>query len=292
MANMMQPISIMAEHFRVRSRSPRIYMGFLLGMALTMIPTHRYLQYAEALHEPIQILEPFIISLSVRQNMAFLVLGLLLVLSDAPFMTRRTPYVLLRTSRRKYVTGSLLYVVTMSAAYFLSLLLFTACVVSKYAYFGSFWSYPMYQLTQKTTTASLMNQFCMFFSYPYITNTFSPFYAALHAFLLSLIYAVILGLIMFILNSIKGRVFGSVAALLVHAAGYVMMLEAAYGVPKYSLLGNALLASHENTVPDGSKLTLSFSYLYLTAILLTLTSFCYWFFKRTDFRISTGEGSE
>jgi len=289
MANMMQIIRIMLEHCRARRRSLRIFMGFLVGIAFMMMPIQRYLLYAAALDSPVNALEPFIMILSEGKNLAFIVLGLLLVLSDAPFMTRRTPYVIMRTSRRRFAAGSFLYMFFMSAAYLLSLLLFSAIAVSKQAYWGNFWSNPMYQLTQRTTTADIMDYYRVYFAYPHITSTLSPFSAAVHVFLLCFLYVIILASIMFVLNSIKGRIWGSIAALLVHAIGYVMILESMFYVPRYSLLANALLVSQSFSSVDGKALTFGYSYAFLLVVLLVLMYLSFRVFKRTDFRISSGE---
>lgn len=289
MADFMQIIRIMMEHVRARRRSPRIYMGFLVGIGFMMMPIQRYLQYAAALDSPVNVLEPFIMILSEGENLAFIALGLLLILSDAPFMTRRTPYVIMRTSRRRYAAGSFLYMLFMSAAYFVSLLLFSMIAAGKQAYWGNFWSNPMYQLTQKTTTADLMDSCHVYFAYPYITSNLSPFSAAMHVFLLCFLYVMILASIMFVLNSIKGRIWGSIAALLVHAAGYVMIIESIFYIPRYSLLANALLASQSFSSADGKALTFGYSYVFLLAVLAILAAVSIQVFKRTDFRVSSGE---
>ena len=64
----------------------RVIMGFLLGIALFGYWLNLFLQYVLDIGEPVNILEAFIVVEHHHKSILFLVVGWLLIISDAPFI--------------------------------------------------------------------------------------------------------------------------------------------------------------------------------------------------------------
>lgn len=75
-------------------------MGFVLGIALFGYWLNNFMQYVWDTGEPINILEAFIVVEHYYKNILFLVLGWLLIISDAPFIKGNTYLTLCRSSRK------------------------------------------------------------------------------------------------------------------------------------------------------------------------------------------------
>ena len=96
--------------FEQERQSGRIFMGFLLGFAFMGYWMRGFLRYAAETGEPVNILETFIVVEQHYVNLLFLILGWLLVVSDAPFMKGNLYLLLYRCGRRSWNMGMLLYV--------------------------------------------------------------------------------------------------------------------------------------------------------------------------------------
>jgi len=288
MFNFRYSARICVDQLKGWPKNPRVYMGLVLGAALTVIPTYNYVLFAARLNEPVNILESFVIMGSLRQHMTFILLGLLLILSDAPFVSQRTTYTIVRTSRKSWLIGSLMYVFVASAIYYLFILFVSILVAGSSGFLANFWSDPMYTLSIQQPNSALTD-YGVFFPYPDLVRNLSPIWAFIHTYILSVIYAAILSSIMFSINLYKGKILGNVAALGVHAAGYILISEALFVVPKFSLLANSLLGFHTFAGNNPSPFLLRSSYSLFGGIILGLFLFAIFAMKRFDYRISVGD---
>ena len=146
----------------------------------------------------------------------------------------------------------------------------------------------MYTLSIQQPSSSITD-YGVFFPYPDLVRNLSPIWAFIHTYILSVIYAAILSSIMFSINLYKGKILGNVAALGVHAAGYILISEALFVVPKFSLLANSLLGFHTFAGNNPSPFLLRSSYSLFGGIILGLFLFAIFAMKRFDYRISVGD---
>lgn len=96
-----QVCSMTKTTFLEERHNKRVIMGFLLGIALFGYWLNLFLQYAREIGEPVNILEAFIVVEHHHKSILFLILGWLLIVSDAPFIKRNTYLMLYRSSRKK-----------------------------------------------------------------------------------------------------------------------------------------------------------------------------------------------
>jgi hypothetical protein len=151
---------------------------------------------------------PFFSSNPVKQ--LILLTGIVFLFSDAPFINKNQPYIIIRSKRIPWVLGQILYIVMASAAYFLFLMLVSILVLLPYATFATNgWGKIIQTLAQTDVGAQIKLQFG-------ITKEIIIFYSPWEAFGLSFLLnwgvACFLGLILFIINLKFNRMLGLIAA--------------------------------------------------------------------------------
>ncbi|HML69425.1 MAG TPA: hypothetical protein PKA81_13650 [Clostridia bacterium] len=288
MFSVREAFGICNGQFREWPSNLRVYMAFLFGMAVSSVPVLNYLDFAKALQEPMNAVEPFIILQTLREQMTILLLGLLLLLSDAPFINQRSTYSIIRVSRKSWAVGMILYVVAAAFLYYLVMLVFSIGLVSARAYFGNFWSDAIYSLANMPSVNSSI-EFGIYFPYIMIVKSLSPLQAVFHTVCLASIYGAILALVVFTVSMRNNRIYGLIAALVVHAAGYIMVSEAYINIPKASLLANTLLGFHTFSSGATSGITLTFSYILLGVVAILLAALAILLSRKLDCSVSLGE---
>ena len=89
-----------------------------------------------------------------------------------------------------------------------------------------------------------------------------------HTFLLMLLYSLVLGMLLYVLNAGINKAIGTIAAAAVHVSGIILMnLNVSYKITRWSLLKNSSYLWHFE-----AKLDLVFSY---ALFLLCYVAFCY-----------------
>ncbi len=79
----------------------RVIMGFLLGIALFGYWLSLFFQYALDIGEPVNVLEAFIVVEHHHKSILFLVVGWLLMISDAPFVKKKYISVIMQEQPEK-----------------------------------------------------------------------------------------------------------------------------------------------------------------------------------------------
>ena len=149
---------------------------------------------------------PFFSSNPVKQ--LILLAGIVFLFSDAPFINKNQPYIIIRSKRIPWVLGQILYIVMASAIYFLFLMLVSILVLLPHATFATDgWGKIIRTLAQTDVGAQIKLQFG-------ITKEITTFYSPLEAFGLSFLLnwgvACFLGLILFVINLKFNRMLGLV----------------------------------------------------------------------------------
>ena len=149
---------------------------------------------------------PFFSSNPVKQ--LILLAGIVFLFSDAPFINKNQPYIIIRSKRIPWVLGQILYIVMASSIYFLFLMLVSILVLLPHATFATDgWGKIIRTLAQTDVGAQIKLQFG-------ITKEITTFYSPLEAFGLSFLLnwgvACFLGLILFVINLKFNRMLGLV----------------------------------------------------------------------------------
>lgn len=150
------------------------------------------------------LLFPFLSSNTVYQLIIFL--GVLFLFSDAPFIDKNQPYIIIRSKRTIWALGQILHVIMLSASYFLILMGISILVVLPYATLATDgWG----KLVNTLAQTNLDVQVGMTFDFSkQIVSLYAPLEAFLYCFLLNWGMASFLGLLIFAINMKFSKMIG------------------------------------------------------------------------------------
>lgn len=222
-------------------RKPLSWLGLLLGMSFVLAFTLDTVRTAKDAGELINVLEPTIIMGSSAWNTLFLLLGVLLILSDSPFLSDYTPAIVMRLSRKKWFFLQIMYIVSVCIFYYLFLSIFSVLLCLSIGYIENAWSYFLYSISSGNYA---YQGYSIEFSNLRFMKEYSPTVAYIITLLSQSIYAITLELIVFLLNTYSRRGYGICIAAFFHVLGYVIFLEGMVGIKKMSLMLHALPALH------------------------------------------------
>jgi hypothetical protein len=138
-----------------------------------------------------------------------LLAGVIFLFSDAPFINKNQPYIIIRSKRVTWVLGQILYIVMAGAVYFLFLMSVSILALLPDATFATDgWGKIVHTLAQTNAGAQIHLQFGITKE---ITTFYSPFEAFALSFLLNWGAACFLGLLLFAINLKFNRMIGLVA---------------------------------------------------------------------------------
>jgi len=227
-------------------RDPRIIAAFFLGLALCFLNEKRYLAFAAAAGCPIQVVESYIVAGSIVTSFTGMLLGVLLLLSDAPFIEKLSPYEIIRTGKTKWIAGRIFYIVLSCMLYSLIMAMFSMLLSlsSDGLSLADEWSPAMLMLSGKQPEFA-RTEFGLFFPYPGFTSAMRPYEAAVLTLALNSCYFCLLCLCILAVNIRNGHNFGWAAAAGIHIGGYLISMNVPL-MPAYasrlSLLLDALPA--------------------------------------------------
>ena len=266
----------------------QVCCGFLLGIIISFQPVMSLISYSQQVNGKIQILESFITLLSMRHNMAFLILGFLLCSSNAPFVTSGTVYALMRTTRKKWFHSSFVYIGFLAFSYIAILLLFSIILSSGVSFIKNEWSETVYYVARYVPEEAVKLSLGIELG-PLIFENLTPLSASLYSSILFFLYCFFLGCVMCIGNSFKGKFYGWSVAVLIHGVGYILISDAWGSFPVLSPMAHALLNLHDIYKGNLSINSLPFSLAVFILLLILLYKIGNWFVKNFDFVISGGE---
>ena len=229
--------------------SPRAILGILVGCVLYIQPTIRYVDLVSALGEKGNAVEPFIIFASNPQIFTFSLLGLLLLLSNAPFFNEQTPYVILRASKMTWIKAQILYITLSAVIYYLILFTVTSLVALRSCHFDSQWSNP-FLLLSRQAPQYLVSKYQLSFSFPEFASRCSPIGAVFSALAYNSLYGMLLALCLLTFNLWGKGQWGWVMCVIAHISGYLVMMNGPMVFsPKLSLMMYAMPALHHLGFP-------------------------------------------
>lgn len=219
-------------------RDYKAWAAFMLCLAFCIMNASRYVSFSAALGYRIQAAEAYVIIGSSIHYYTGILLGALLLLSDAPFINVRSPYEILRAGKRIWTRGQISYIVMSVILYSLFTILFCAALsaLSGNIYFENSWSEAMSLLAKRQPSFAILD-FKLAFPYGEFIDAVCPYGAMFMTLFFNSCYICLLCLCMFAVNVRSGRCSGWIAAIVVHIAGYVIVANGPIVFPqRYSLL--------------------------------------------------------
>ena len=231
-----QIFCITQNTFLEERSSKRVIMGFVLGIALFGYWLNNFMQYVWDTGEPINILEAFIVVEHYYKNILFLVLGWLLIISDAPFIKGNTYLTLCRSSRKRWNIAMLQYIMAQAFLYVTCIAAVSVIVSCSNGYVGNMWSSPTYELAMDTTL-NINEKYHISFSWINVLENMTVPQAFMITFAFLLLYLVALGILLYVCNLLLKEIYGILTVFGIQLSGYLLQQE---GYANLSIMAKAI----------------------------------------------------
>ena len=273
MSKLKSIIKLCLYEFKIEIHSKRVLLGYLVGIVMILKQSAGYLLYSNEIGLSVNVLEPFIIAGNNYNTVMFLVLGWLLVISEAPFVNSNSTFLMYRTQRTTWNYAMILYIMVQGIFYY-AITAVSSIVISVFnGYFANIWSPAIIKLS---SGGNKVNALEVYFPYPQFMRQESVFSAFIITWSLCLLYGIV-----------TNQIVGAVAAFLFHFLGYELMKEGYMVIIKYSLLARSvpvlLIGSELDATPPQS-------YVLFALLIVILIFISGRIVKYVDFKeISRGE---
>lgn len=195
----------------------RVILVFALAFILCFLLSDKVVRFAAAHSTTLQIVEPFIWTFGDSDSILLASVLLIFLFADMPFLTPGTPFFLVRTSRKIWLAGQMLYIILAVSLYLLFLLASTAVLCMGSAFTADMWSPTAALLGYSGEGESL--------SVPALVKTMEmtrPFACLRVICGLILLYTLVLVFLMLLFNLWKGQAAGIVGALAFSLYGFLL----------------------------------------------------------------------
>lgn len=208
MDNVRKAFAACFQNFRKWTSNPRILIILLLLITFINIAEQGIKLFAQYVHIAVSAcVFPFI--MAHWYQLFIIMFGLIMLFCDAPFLDDQQPYVVIRTGKRCWLTGQILYIFLGSAVYFLVVWFLSILVLFPNVAFSAQWGKIIRTLAE--TDAGAQFHINLIFQQS-IVRQFSPLQAVGLSFFLSWLAGSFLGLLMFVINMHTSRATGALIA--------------------------------------------------------------------------------
>ncbi len=186
----------------------RIIMIYILLMILVYFYSKELIHFSRSMtYNIMPCIFPFL--LNGRISKYLIMIGIIVLFYDAPFVDINEKYVIIRTGKKNWATGMIIYIMIAAAIYFFILTIFSIIVFSPNVFFANSWGKLM-----NTAALNPMKSVPLYIDYT-ILKTYTPLQAYLTSFFLNWCAATTIGLIMFLVNIYFKPYMGVIAALVI-----------------------------------------------------------------------------
>ena len=217
MTEVKEAFSIAGYNFRLWRGNPRILVTFLLALILCFLLSDKAVQFAVDHNTTMQIVEVFIWNFGDSNSILLSSVLLVLLFADMPFLSSGTPLYLVRTSRRTWITGQVLYILSATLIYLVFVLLCTIFFSMQQSFLANMWS-PTAAILGYTNAGERV-------AIPALVKTLEmswPYQSMISIFFLMLGYTSVMVMIMLVCNLWFGQVAGVVSVLVYSVYGILM----------------------------------------------------------------------
>lgn len=233
------------NHKKTESQNIKMIMALLLSVALCWKNLSGFFVYSNSIGASVQIFEGYIICGTNVPFFLGIILGNMIFISDAPFLSPISKYEMIRMGRNKWVVAQIMYIIISCFLFSIVILIFTIiiCSISVKIDLSNSWSYVIQMLNESPTYA--INRFKYAYSFPEFVYSIKPLGALVQTIVFNSFYMSTIGLVILSVNLISPHNYGWVVASAIHLGAYICYANMNYTMaPKYSLLCYASPAYH------------------------------------------------
>ena len=216
MRKLKQIFMISNKNFRMWKSKPSVFMTFALGFIIAFLLSDKVVGFASLHGTYLQCMEAFIWTFGDSVSIMLISLCLLLLFSDLPSMDNDVPFYLVRTSRKVWILGQILYVIEATFIFVVFVMLSTCLLSSENAYTGNFWSD-----TAAILGYSDIGEEIAVPSFVKVLEFSFPYQASLKILSLTILYSLFLSSIIFYFNLFKQK-SGMIAGIIFSGFGFFL----------------------------------------------------------------------
>lgn len=213
-------ISIASYNFYMWHKNTRIIATFILSFILCFLLTDKTVQFALTHETTMQLVEAFVWTFGDSNSILLISLLLLLLFADMPFISAGTPLYLVRTTRKLWVAGQLLYTFLATVIYLSFVLLSTSILCMRYAFIKNTWS--------RTAAILAYSEEGEEIALPAFVKTLEmsrPYQCMAVIFILMLSYTLVMVFLMLLFNLWKGQIAGVCSVVIFSTYGLLLNPE-------------------------------------------------------------------
>jgi hypothetical protein len=155
---------------------------------------------------------PWLFPFLTGQNYSkiFIFIGILLLFCDAPFIDKSQPYLIIRSGRRKWCTGQIIYVFGATLFYFAFMLILSILLNINHLEYNSDWGKVIGTIGNGLALDFASRNVSINWT---VINYFTPITAMFYSYLLLSLGGIFIGMILFFTNILtENKVFGFIIA--------------------------------------------------------------------------------
>lgn len=212
-----QILYIAQSNFRKWHKNPQIILCFLLAFVFCFLLSDKVMQFAQSHGTYLQGMEAFIWTFGDSQSVLAISILLLLLFSDMPNLSNEVPYFMVRTDRKVWMLGQIVYLLLATLCFMFFILVATVLLSAGRAYPANMWSDTAAILGYSNVGTKIAVP-----AFVKVLELTDPYHCTVHIFLLTTGYAVTMAGIILFLNLCKnnggmlGGVFFSVFGILMN----------------------------------------------------------------------------
>jgi len=200
--------SIATNNIRKWSANPRIYVLLILMVMFSCHYVSPYVSVAKTLgYRVTPWIFPHMVNYFILQR--FIMLGLVLLFCDAPFMDNTQPYVIIRSKKTTWAIGQIIYIALATAIYLITLICLCLIILLPTMYFSDGWGKILTTLANSNAGSKFGINYISY----NIISSFNPIQAMIFSLILEWLVGILLGLVMFATNMYFKRGVGAIVAI-------------------------------------------------------------------------------
>lgn len=236
---------LLGQQFLESLSSPKVICGYLLGSLMSVITTLQYLRYTG--NRNISFCEPTILIMINPVNRFVIFIGLILVLSNPPFITKRSVMMFYRITRKVWGISTLLYIIAHTFLYYGVSIIIPMLLAIKNSYTANVWSRAMVRLVSVEKVSGISEYGLSIPDFTMIEHI-SPGKAIFFLYFANCFCGILLLLLAYLVSIRKNAIWGNMIVLMIQFVGLSVCREYMGVIPSwtvpFSLIDLELIVLH------------------------------------------------
>ena len=274
---MLSCMKVALWHLKSWKGSARAIVVIVLSVIITVYQSMEYIGYAKEIDGIINCFETYILVINNGVHSIVMFILTLVLFADAPFMDNNSLYVVSRIGRYRWCIGKILYIVIATVIINLVCLVTTVIVSLPYSFPGDIWSSTFMGVLDGH---AVKLNYQAYFDNKEIVYMFNPMKVALISMGLKVMLNIAMGMMLFVLNIINGKVLGYAVVSILY---FAELTVSGQKIAKFMFEENSILAM-QTGVSD-----LRWSMIYFGGIIIVCSIVSLIMISKIDYKIALGE---